>query len=112
MASEEYLEANQETVQKFVEATQEIIDYINENPDDTADIIYEQTGMEQDVFINTLNGYELDTAFDQDVYDGLYEINDWAYKNGYYTNEYKIEDYINTDALKAAFPDKASWTAK
>lgn len=112
MSNEEYLSQNQETVQKFLQATQEIIDYINDNTDEAADIINDKTGMDQDVFKNSLTAYNLGLDFDQKVYDELNEINNWAYDNGYYTNEFKLEEFIDTDALAAVYSDKVSWSAK
>lgn len=112
MTNEEYLSQNQETIQEFLKATQEIIDYINDNTDDAADIIYDKTGMSQDVFKNSLTAYELGLDFDQKVYDELNAINNWAYDNGYYDNAYNLADFINTDALAAAYPDKVSWSAE
>lgn len=112
MSSNEYLSQNQETVQKFLQATQEIIDYIKNNMDEAADIIYEKTGMSQEVFKSSLTGYNLTLEFNQEVFDGLNEINKWAYENGYYANEFNLADFINTDALAAVYPDKVSWSAE
>lgn len=112
MANEEYLSQNQETVEEFLKATQEIMDYINNNTEEAADLIYDKTGMTQDVFKNSLSAYQLTLDFDQSVYDELNEINTWAYANGYYDTEFKLEDFIDTDALAAAYPDKVSWSAE
>lgn len=112
MSNSDYLSQNQETVQAFLKATQEIIEYIQNNTDDAADLIYEKTGMEQSVFKNSIDSYELTLSFDQDTYDTLNDINNWAYENGYYENSYKLADFIDTSALAAAYPDKVSWSLK
>lgn len=112
MSNEEYLSKNQETVQKFLEATQEIIDYLNNNLDEAADIIYKKTGMSQEVFKNSVEAYNLGLDFDQKLYDGLKEISTWTYEAGYYANQFELKNFIDTDALKAAYPDKVSWSAE
>ena len=97
---------------KFIQATQEIMDYIGSNTDDAADIMKEKAGLDQDVFKNQVSAIQYDLAINQTVYDELQKVADWTQQNGYYENPIRIGDYMNTEALSEAFPDKASYQAK
>lgn len=112
MASDEYLRNNKDTVIKFIKATQEIMDYIGSNTDAAADIMKEKAGLEQSVFKNQVAAIQYDLKIDQTEYDALQNVADWTQQNGYYENPINIGDYLNTDALAEAFPDKVAYQAK
>lgn len=112
MATENYLEENEDTVVQFLKATQAAIDYIVENEDEAADIIYEATGLEQSVFKKEVEARDTELDVNQDVYNDLAEVAEWTYANGFYDTAININDFINTDALAKAFPEKVSWTAE
>ena len=57
----------------------------------------------KDVFKDT---YEL--TFSQESYEALQDINTWCRKNGNYTADYDVADYILIDPLKAVYPDKVT----
>lgn len=110
VSTEEYLKANQETVQKFIEANNEIMEYVENNHDDAVAIISERTGGETEVIESTLDTIEFDQSVTQEMVDALNDIGTWAYENGFFDKEYDVADYINTDALAAAFPDMVSYS--
>lgn len=105
LATESYLEKNEETVESFLKATQETIDYIEDNSDEAAAFLNQKVGIEKSIFLAYLKAYDLGIGFSQDALDDLNSINDWAYQNGNYSTEYNIEDFVNTEAVKKAFPD-------
>lgn len=109
MANQEYLDANKDTVVDFLEATQEIMDYIANNTDAAADIMNDQAGLEQDVFKNQVAAVHYRLDITQDAYDGLKKVAEWTQANGYYENAFDIADFLNTDALSEAYPDKITY---
>ena len=112
MANQEYLDGNEETVESFIKATEEIIEYIDANQDEAADIIYDKTGVEKDVFLNQLSAITYEVDITQDTYDALQNVAEWSQENGYFNNAITVSDYIDTNALSAVYPDKVSYTEK
>lgn len=111
MSTEEYVANNQDTVVKFLEATQDIIKYIQENEDDAADLVYNSSGMGQDIFKSSVEAITLTLDFTQDTYDVLQGVADWTYQNGYYDKEFSVADYIATDALSKVDGVTVDWKA-
>lgn len=112
MATEDYLETNEDTVIQFLKATQDIMDYIHDNEDEAADIMNDAAGLEQSVFKNEAESRDMELDVDQDVYDDLVAVAEWTQANGFYDTTIEIGDFLNTNALAKAFPDKVSWNAK
>lgn len=111
VANNEYLQANKDTVEKFVEANEEIIQYITENFDEVAQVISDASGMELDVFKTTYEGYTISQELSQALYDDLDGIAKWAYENGYYDKEYSLKNYLNTDILSNVSSELVTFTS-
>lgn len=102
-----WLDENKDTVVKFLKATDEVITYINENVDTVAEWLAESTGQETEMakatIESSLSSFKL--AYTQEAYEGLSEVNEYAYKNGNYTAQFDIDDFVDVDALREAFPE-------
>lgn len=105
--SSDFVEKNPKVTQEFLAAYEESLEYIYSHLDETAKIINKETGLDEsqykEVFKDT---YEL--TFPQESYEALQDINTWCRKNGNYTADYDVADYILIDPLKAVYPDKVT----
>ncbi|MGN0483136.1 MAG: ABC transporter substrate-binding protein [Lachnospiraceae bacterium] len=105
VATPDYMQEHEDVLVKFFQSIDEINKFIEESPDQAADIISSETGMEKETVKSTLSGCKLVMDFSQSAYDNLQGINEWALQNDYYEKEIKLDDYIDTGVLKKALPD-------
>ena len=108
VASEKYLKDNAETVQNFIKGYEEINQYVRANMDEAAEIITKKYGVERQLFDNTINASIIVPELTKESVDALKAIDAWAVENGFYKSNLNIMDYINTDALKAVYPDNVT----
>ena len=111
VADESYLQAHQHEVAKYLQASEEGFKYIDENLDEFAEWVTADTGLDKEIFKAEWNSRRHYYSFEQEAYDDLVKIKNWCYENDRFDTNYKIEEYINTDALAEAFPDRVSWEA-
>ena len=105
--SSDFVEKNPSVTEEFLKAYEESLEYIYSHLDETAKIIRKQTGLDEDLYKSTFQDtYEL--TFSQESYEALQDINTWCRSNGNYTADYDVADYILSDPLKAAYPDKVT----
>jgi NitT/TauT family transport system substrate-binding protein len=112
VANESYLEEHHDDVVKFLELSEEGFQYISDNLDEVAEWVNEETGLEKDLVISGWESYQYSYSFTQDAYEALAKVEKWCYENGKFDTDYDVADYINTDALKEAFPDRVTWQAQ
>ena len=111
VAEESYLTSHQKQLARYLQVSEEGFAYIDEHLDEFADWIVADIGLDKDIFIATWKSARHKYSFEQEAYDDLVKVKNWCYENGRFDTNYKIADYINTDALKEAYPDRVSWTA-
>lgn len=72
--------------------------------------IAERTGQSTEVVVSTVESAlpSLKLAYTQEAYEGLSEVNEYAYQNGNYTAEFDIDDFVDVDALQEAFPENVT----
>lgn len=104
-STDSYLASNESTLEKYLKAYQETIDWILANKDAAAKIIEEQNNTPQDVFLASLESEDYRLALKQTDVDTITKLEDWEYQNGNFDKEYDIKEFINTDPLKAIYPD-------
>lgn len=105
--SSDFVENNPKVTQEFLTAYEESLEYIYSHLDETAKTINKKTGLDESIYKDTFNDtYEL--SFSQESYEALQDINTWCRGNGNYTTDYDVADYILSDPLKAAYPDKVT----
>lgn len=109
VASNQYLTDNAETVQKFIQAYEEVNQYTYENQDEAAEIINAKTGYDPELFKKVLAASEVKAELTQEAVDALVKVDEWAVNNGYYSPNLNVTDYINSDALKAVFPENVTY---
>ena len=112
VANESYLEEHKDEVANYLTVSEEGFNYIDENLDEFADWIEEDIGLDQQIFKDTWNSKSHYYSFEQEAYDDLDYVKNWCYENGRFDTDYDVADFINTDALSEAFPDRVTWSAK
>lgn len=108
MTTDAYNSSNEQVLANFLKATQESYDYIVENLDETAKYLESTLGISADDFKSDWSVADSRIGFSPEGVEHLKVIEDWAFKNGRYDEEYDISTYINTDALQKVYPDKVT----
>jgi NitT/TauT family transport system substrate-binding protein len=109
IATEQYLKANQRAVEKYLQATEEIYQFIRDDPRRAAGIINKSNATPVEQILLNLETWENYVEFDQKFYDTLDSLYRWAEGSGVIKYPYEPRRYINTDALRAAFPGRGSF---
>ena len=111
VANDSYLKEHKAEVAKYLQVSEEGFKYIDENLEEFSDWILADTGLDKEIFKASWNERRHRYDFEQEAYDDLLKVKNWCYENGRFSQDYKVADYINTDALAEAFPDRVNWTA-
>ena len=111
VSTEKFLEEHKAEVADFLKVSEEGFKYIDENLDEFSDWVLADTGLDKDIFKASWNERRHRYDFEQEAYDDLLKVKNWCHDNGRFSTDYKVADYINTDALAEAFPDRVNWTA-
>lgn len=111
VANDSYLTEHKEEVAKFLAVSDEAFAYISENLDEFAGWVESDLGLSKDLVILGWESAEHGYTFEQDAYEDLAKVEKWCYENGNFDTEYDVADYINTDALELAFPERVTWSA-
>ena len=111
MSTSSFAQGNGETLESFFRAEQQAIDFIAAHPDEAADVVYQKNGLSQDQFKESVAALELGVGFTAADYRHLDKVKSWCFENGYFPSDYELEDFIELDAAKAAFPKKVTWNA-
>ncbi len=101
-----YNTENTRLIADFLTATQESYDYIVNHLEDAASYFESSLGLSAKDFTKDWTAAKSRIGFSEDGVKQLETIAAWAYQNDRYPKEYDIREYINTDALKIAYPDK------
>ncbi len=109
VANESYLTEHRDEVTKFLIVSEEAFRYIDENLDEVAGWVEAEIGLKKDLVIKSWKEREHKYSFGQAEYEALKNVKDWCFQNGNFDTDYDVADFINTDSLKAAFPDRVNW---
>jgi NitT/TauT family transport system substrate-binding protein len=109
VSTEEYLSTHKEEVAKYLEVSDEAFAYISENLDEFAGWVEEDIGLSADYVKASWPADTHEYNFHKDAYEDLNKVEKWCYENGNFATDYDFADFINTDALELAFPDRVDW---
>lgn len=112
VANQSYLEEHHDEVVEFLKVSEEGFKYISDNIEQVAEWVNEETGLDKELVISGWQSSEHAYSFSQEAYDDLVKVKDWCYENGNFDTDYNVADYVNTDALAEAFPDRVNWKAE
>lgn len=107
ISTSDYLEANEETAEKFIQAQKETAEWIYANEDEAAEIFEAASGTTQEQFLSDLEATQLVTDFTQGTLDHLNAVKEWAVGNGNF-EDYEITDFADFTALEAVYPDSVT----
>ena len=108
LAREGFIKENTQLLADYLKAIAESVQYINDHFEESAKYLSDKLGVKEDDFKLQWKGYELRSGFSEDAAVHLEEIEKWAVNAGRFKKDYNIRDFINTDAIKIAFPDKVT----
>ena len=109
VATEQFLNGRQSAAEKYLKSMQEIFDFIAANTQRAAEIIQKAsaTPVEQ-TLLNIRNNVNY-IKFDQQIVDALESLYLWAEENKVVKYPYDLRKYVDTCALKSAFPGKGEF---
>ena len=108
LATDQYISDNIDTLANFLLAVDESTQYINDNLDESAQYLADKLGVKAEDFKENWKNYNFEPGFSEEATEHLEDIEAWGYKHGSFPTDYDIRDFINTDVVKIAFPDKVS----
>lgn len=112
VATKEFNKNNPELIAQYLQATQESYEYIVGHLDEAAAYLEKTLGVKADVVKADWSAAKSSIGFTEEGVQQLETIEKWAFEKGKFKQDYAIRDYINTDALKIAFPDKVTIASK
>lgn len=112
VANNSYLTEHKEEVSKFLQVSDEAFKYIEDHKEEFFTWVEADTGLKKDLGIANWDSANHEYSFYQEAYEDLIKVEKWCYNNGNFQTDYDFGDFINTDALKEAFPDRVEWTRK
>lgn len=108
VTTDEFLDNNVDLLADYLTALDESMQFINENLDDSAKRISEKFGIGEDDFKANWNQYNLIIGSTEEGAEHLEEVGEWAFSQGKYEEDYNIRDFIRTEAIEKAFPERVT----
>jgi NitT/TauT family transport system substrate-binding protein len=109
LSTQKFLTENRELVVKYVKALEEIVKFINDEPQKTAEIVQKRINIPAEQVLVNLERNEISVNFTQATIDTLDAINKWGRDFGFIKHTFEARDYVDTDALREAFPESVSY---
>jgi len=101
-----YLAENTEAIAKLLQATDETAKYITEHEDEVAAFLEAKTGLNPDDFKLTWESIINRIGLTEEGVNQLESIEKWAFTHNKFDTDYDVRDYIDSSAIKLAFPDR------
>jgi NitT/TauT family transport system substrate-binding protein len=109
IATTQFLSERQRAVEQYLLATGEIYDFIEKDPQKAAEIINKTNGTPIDQCLIVFKTWVNYIEFDQKFFDTMNSLKAWADDAGVIKNPYDLRDYVQLDALRAAFPGRGEF---
>jgi sulfonate transport system substrate-binding protein len=108
LATEDFNNKNPELIANYLKATQESYEYIVNNLDTAAAYLESTLGVDAEIVKSDWSVAKSTIGFSEEGATQLDLIEKWAFAKGKFAKEYNVRNYINTNAVKTAFPDKVT----
>lgn len=108
LARESYIAENKELLANYLLALDESAQYIDDHLDKCAEYLASETGVLAENFKLEWTTYKIQNGFSEEAAVHLEDIEEWAFQHGKFETDYNIRDFIVTDAVAIAFPDKVT----
>jgi NitT/TauT family transport system substrate-binding protein len=109
LSTQKFLDENEEAVVSYIKAADEILTYIADHPEETAEIVNKAINAPKDQVLVNIKVYDIGIGFSQEDLDALDDINKWGLSSGVIKTPYEVRDYVDTDALEDALPDRVTY---
>ncbi|WP_255247881.1 ABC transporter substrate-binding protein [Paenibacillus sp. 7523-1] len=110
VASNEFIEANPETVKGFLVALDQASTYAQAHPDEVADLMYKETKQPKEATLKDLPINPWVVGFTQEAYDSLAGQKQYMVDNGIIEQDFDLKGKLHLELLKQALPDKVTYT--
>ncbi|MEO2204285.1 ABC transporter substrate-binding protein [Paenibacillus pabuli] len=110
VASNEFIEANPETIKGFLVALDEASTYAQAHPDEVADLMYKETKQPKKATLKDLPINPWVVGFTQEAYESLAGQKQYMVDNGIIEQDFDLKGKLNLELLKQALPDKVTYT--
>ncbi|GAE08898.1 ABC transporter, periplasmic substrate-binding protein [Paenibacillus sp. JCM 10914] len=106
IAAKELLDSNKEGFVQFLKALDEASAYAQANPEETADIMYKEVKQPKEATLKDLPKNPWNLGFTDKAYAGLQGQKDYMVDNGIIEKDFELNDKLNLDLVREAFPDR------
>ncbi|SDX32713.1 ABC transporter substrate-binding protein [Paenibacillus sp. PDC88] len=106
IATNEVLENNKDGMVAFLKALDEASKYAQANPDETADILYEEVKQPREATLKDLPNNPWNVGFSEKAYEGLVGQKEYMIGSGTIETDFDLKEKINLDLIRTAFPDR------
>lgn len=110
VASNEFIEANPDTIKGFLVALDEASTYAQAHPDEVADLMYKETKQPKEATLKDLPINPWNVGFTQEAYESLAGQKQYMVDNGIIEQDFDLKGKLNLELLKQALPDKVTYT--
>jgi NitT/TauT family transport system substrate-binding protein len=104
----DFIKANPDGVARFLKALDEATTFINTNPEESAQIAYQELRIPLDAARKALASLRYEVRLTQADLDVISNVASWSYANGLFRNQYNLRDFVDPAPLRAALPGKVS----
>ena len=108
LATDKYISENKEVLAKFLQAIDESTQYISDHLDESAEYLEGKLGIKAKDFKANWVNYSFEPGFSEEATQHLEDIEKWGFEHGSFPNDYNIRDFITTEAVDIASPDKVT----
>lgn len=108
LATDKYISENKEVLAKFLQAIDESTQYISDHLDESAEYLEGKLGVKAEDFKANWENYSFEPGFSEEATQHLEDIEKWGYEHGSFPKDYNIRDFITTEAVDIAYPDKVT----
>ncbi|MGN0484491.1 MAG: ABC transporter substrate-binding protein [Lachnospiraceae bacterium] len=100
VANDSFLKEKESTAEAFLAAIQETEKWVADHPDDAVKTIEEKTNMPQEQVKASLQANHLVLDLDDSSLEHLTQIKNWAIKEGVFTQDFDIQQYVDTKPIQ------------
>lgn len=108
LATDKYISENKEVLAKFLQAIDESTQYISDHLDESAEYLEGKLGIKAEDFKANWVNYSFEPGFSEEATQHLEDIEKWGFEHGSFPKDYNIRDFITTEAVDIAYPDKVT----
>lgn len=109
ISTKSYLSKNKKSAEAYLKAYNDGIKLIQSDPDKAAGIVNKTLNIPKDTVLAGFKSTNYEVGFKQSDYDALSGIYTWLKDSSLLKNTYDLHTYIDTTALKEAFPKAVSY---